>query len=184
MKRKFTNPEIQDEATFTQFACEADGKMTEIEVVLQVGGGNPMHYHKTYSETFVAIEGEVGLKVGKKGEILILQPGETFTVPPKVLHCFFNPGKEVIKFKVQIAPGHEGFEKAIMIGYSLVEEGLLKKKPLRNISVLLSISDMNISGLFSFFEPVLKFIAYFSKNHEKALVKKYCTQTATLDELV
>jgi mannose-6-phosphate isomerase-like protein (cupin superfamily) len=184
MKRKFINPEIQDEATFTKFACETNGKLTEIDIVLQVGGGNPLHYHKTYSETSVAIEGELGLKVGKKAEIRILQPGETFTVPPNTLHCFFNPGKEKIRFMVKIAPGHEGFEKAIMIGYSLTAEGLFNKNFLRNMAVLLCISDMNIAGLFSLFEPVLKCIAYFSKDYEKALVKKYCTQTATVNELV
>jgi mannose-6-phosphate isomerase-like protein (cupin superfamily) len=184
MKRKFINPEIQDEATFTKFAFETGGKLTEIDILLQVGGGNQLHYHKTYSETFTAIEGELGVKIGKKKEIHILKPGESFTVPANMLHCFFNPGKDPIRFKVSIAPGHEGFEKAIMVGYSLTADGLFKKNFLRNMAVLLCISDMNIPGVFSIFEPVLKCIAYFSKDYEKALVKKYCTQTTTVEELV
>ncbi|MFD0878353.1 hypothetical protein ACFQ1A_29580, partial [Massilia pinisoli] len=84
---------------------------------------------------------------------------------------------------VTIAPGHEGFEKAIMVGYSLVEDGMMKKHFLRNMSVLITISDMNIPGLFSFFEPLLKCIAYFSKDYEKALVKKYCSQSIQVNEL-
>ncbi|MBA4850373.1 cupin domain-containing protein [Emticicia sp. BO119] len=184
MKRKFINPEIQDEATFTKFAFETGGELTEIDIILQVGGGNDLHYHKTYSETFTAIEGELGVKIGKKKEILILEPGQSFTVPANMLHCFFNPGQKQIRFKVEIAPGHEGFEKAIMIGYSLIENGLLKKNFLRNMAVLLCISDMNIPGVFSIFEPVLKCIAYFSKDYEKALVKKYCAEATTVEELV
>ncbi len=184
MKREFINPEIKDEVTFTKFACETDWKLTEIDIVLQAGGGNDPHYHKTYSETFTAIEGELGVKIGKKKEIRILKPGESFTVPAMMIHCFFNPGKETIKFKVKIAPGHEGFEKTIMIGYSLIENGLLKKNFLRNMAVLLCMSDMNMPGVFSIIEPALKCIAYFSKDYEKALVKKYCTQAAIVDELV
>lgn len=183
MKRKFINPEIQDEATFTKFSFETGGKLTEIDILLQVGGGNDLHYHKTYSETFTAIDGNLGVKIGKKKEIRILKPGESFTVPANMLHCFFNPGKNPIRFRVRIAPGHEGFEKAIMIGYSLVEGGLFKKNFIRNMAVLLCISDMNIPGIFSIFEPVLKCIAYFSKDYEKALVKKYCTQSAAVNEL-
>ena len=184
MKRDFVNPEIKDEITFTKFACETGGKFTEIDIVLQAGGGNDPHYHKTYSETFEAIDGELGVKVGEKKEIRILKPGQTVTVPPNTLHCFFNPGKEQIRFKVTIAPGHEGFEKTIMIGYSLIEDRLFKKNFIRNMAVLLTLSDMNMPGLFYVFAPVLKCIAYFSKKYEQALVKKYCTQITTVEEFV
>ena len=159
MKRKFINPEMQNEATFIQFACESDEKMTEIENVLQPGGRNQLHYHKTYTETFTAIEGNLGLKVGRKKEIRILKPGESFTLPPKTPHCFFNPGKKPIRFKSEVVPGHEGFEKSIMIGFGLAADGLFKKNYIRNASIILSIGDMNIPGVLYLFEPVLKCIA-------------------------
>lgn len=176
MKRKFINPEMQNEATFIQFACETDEKVTIIENVLQPGGSNQLHCHKTYAETFTAIEGELGLKIGKMKEILILKPGESFALSPKTPHCFFNPGKEAIKFRSRIAPGHEGFEKSIMIGFSLNADGLFKKNLIRNASIILSMGDMSMPGVVSLFEPLLKCIAYFSKDYEKALVKKYCMQ--------
>jgi mannose-6-phosphate isomerase-like protein (cupin superfamily) len=184
MKRRFIDPEMQNQATFIQFACESDGKLTEIENVLQAGGSNRMHYHKTYSETFTAIEGELGLKVGKKREVHILKPGESFALPCKTPHCFFNPGKEAIKFKAKITPGHEGFEKSIMIGFGLTADGLFKKNLLKNAAIILSMGEMSIPGVLSLFEPIFKCIAYFSKDYEKALVKKYCTQVRTVDELV
>ncbi|RFS15335.1 cupin domain-containing protein [Emticicia sp. C21] len=177
MKRKFNNPAMQNEVTFIQFACESDEKVTIIENVLQAGGKNQLHCHNTYSETFTAIEGELGLKVGKKKEIRILKPGESFTLSPKMPHCFFNPGKEAIRFRSKTAPGHGGFEMSIMIGFGLNADRIFKKNLIRNLSIILSISEVSIPGALSIFEPVWKCIAYLSKSYEKALVKKYCTQS-------
>ncbi|MBA4850374.1 cupin domain-containing protein [Emticicia sp. BO119] len=176
MKRKFINPEMHNEATFIQFACESEEKITIIENVLQAGGGNRLHYHKTYTEIFTAIEGELGLMVGRKKEIHILQPGESFSLLPGTPHCFFNPGEKAIKFRSETTPGHEGFEKSIMIGFGLAADGHYKKNFIRNTSIILSISEMSLPGIFSLFEPVWKCIAYFSKNYTKTLEKKYCTK--------
>jgi mannose-6-phosphate isomerase-like protein (cupin superfamily) len=176
VKRKFINPEMKNEAIFIQFACESEEKITIIENVLQAGGSNQLHCHNTYSETFTAIDGELGLRVGRKKQIHILKPGESFTLAPKTPHCFFNPGKNPIRFRSKTAPGHEGFEKSIMIGFGLHADGLFRKNYIRNASIILSIGDMSIPGVLSLFEPILKCIVHFSKDYEKALVKKYCTQ--------
>ena len=52
MKRTIVNPIIKDTVTFLQTSQESGGKITEGEITLMPGGGNPLHYHKTYSETF------------------------------------------------------------------------------------------------------------------------------------
>ena len=65
MKRVIVNPVIKDTAVFIQTASESGGKVTEIEITVAPGGGNTLHYHKTYSETFIAREGVVRLKLGK-----------------------------------------------------------------------------------------------------------------------
>ena len=71
MRRTIVNPIIKDSVTFLQTAEESGGKVTEAEITLMPKGGNPLHYHKTYSETFTAIEGELGVKLGgKKTKIL------------------------------------------------------------------------------------------------------------------
>ncbi len=85
-------------------------------------GGNPLHYHKTYSETFTAIEGDLGLRLGKKNT-KILKPGETHTVEPMSLHSFFNPTQKEIKFNVKIEPGHTGDENSLRILYGLLQMG-------------------------------------------------------------
>ncbi|MBK6888506.1 MAG: cupin domain-containing protein [Sphingobacteriales bacterium] len=103
MKRTIVNPIIKDTVTFLQTSEESGGKITEGEITLMPGGKNPLHYHKTYSETFTAIEGELGLKLGKKGS-KILKAGESYTVEPMSLHSFFNPTDREIKFNVKIRP--------------------------------------------------------------------------------
>jgi mannose-6-phosphate isomerase-like protein (cupin superfamily) len=81
-------------------------------------GGNPLHSHKTYSETFTAIDGELGVKLGKN-KTKILKPGESYTVEAMALHSFFNPTEKEIKFNVKMNPGHTGFENSIRIIYGL-----------------------------------------------------------------
>ena len=66
MKRTIVNPIFNDVVTFLQTAEESGGKISEAEITLMPGGGNPLHYHKTYSETFTAMDGDLGLKLEKK----------------------------------------------------------------------------------------------------------------------
>src|SRR5262245_1228127 len=121
MKRKIVNPIIKDTATFMKTAAESGGKVSEIEITVMPGGGNVLHYHKTYSETFTAIEGKLRLKIGKNAT-KILNPGEVHTVEPMGLHSFFNPTDKEIKFKVEIKPGHEGFENSSRILYGMASD--------------------------------------------------------------
>ena len=101
MQRTIVNPIIKDPVTFLQTSEESGGKITEADITLMPEGGNPLHYHKTFSETFTAIEGELGLKLGNK-EIKILKEGETHTVEPMSVHGFFNPADREIKFNVKL----------------------------------------------------------------------------------
>ena len=57
MKRTFVNPVIKDTITFLQTTSESGGRVSEPEITLMPGGGNPVHYHKTYAETFIVIDG-------------------------------------------------------------------------------------------------------------------------------
>lgn len=179
MKRTIVNPIIKDTATFLQTSEETNGKMTEAEIKLMPGGGNPLHYHKTYSETFTAIDGEVGIKLGKNNS-KILQPGESYMVAPMALHSFFNPTDKEIKFNVRLNPGHTGFEHSLRIIYGLAGDGLTDKntipKSIKHAAIVVCMSDMNLPGLFTFLFPVLKFIAKRAKasGEEQNLIDKYC----------
>ena len=114
MRKTIVNPIIRDTVTFLQTSEESGGKITEAEITLMPRGGNPLHYHKTYSETFTAIDGQLGLKLGRRNT-KILKEGETFTVEPMSLHGFYNPTDKEIKFNVKLKPGHIGFENSLRI---------------------------------------------------------------------
>jgi mannose-6-phosphate isomerase-like protein (cupin superfamily) len=177
MKRTIVNPVIKDVATFIKTA--KDSGVSELEIQLMPGGGNTMHYHKSYSETFIAVEYEVGLKLGKE-EVKILKPGESYTVKPMQLHCFFNPTQQQISFLIRIEPGHEGFENSLRILYGLAADGLTNKKSipknLTHTALILKMSDMNAPGLLTWLYPVFEWIAARpnSKIEERRLLEHYC----------
>ncbi len=179
MKRTIVNPIIKDTVTFLQTAEESDGKLTEADITLMPGGGNPLHYHKTYSETFTAVHGEVGVKLGRK-ETKILREGESFTVEPMSLHSFFNPTTKEIKFNVKLRPGHTGFENSLRILYGMAEDGLTNNKSipksLKHTAIIVCMSDMNVPGMLTLLYPLLRRIANKAKanGEEQKIIDKYC----------
>jgi quercetin dioxygenase-like cupin family protein len=178
MKRTIFNPVIKDKATFIRTSAETKGVITELDVTLQPGGGNALHYHKTYTETFTAIEGELGLHTGRKNQT-ILQPGEHYTVEKMQLHRFFNPTDREIRFRIEMHPGHEGFEKALTILYGLAADGLTDKKSkpkdIRHTAILVCMSDLNAPGMLTLLFPLMKWLAKRSRRSglEQQLINKY-----------
>ena len=179
MKREIINSVIKDRVVFVRTAKETGGKESAFEIFLMPGGGNSLHYHKTYAETFNVIEGTLGVKLGRK-VTKFLNPGETFTVQPMSLHSFFNPTNKPIRFVATINPGHEGFENTLRIVYGLAEDGLTDKKSipksLTHKAIVACMSDMNIPGLFTLLYPLLKRIANKARanGEEQKLLDKYC----------
>ena len=179
MRRTIVNPIINDSVTFLQTAEESGGKITEAEITLMPKGGNPLHYHKTYSETFTAIDGELGVKLGKKGT-KILKQGESYTVEPMSPHAFVNPTEKEIKFNIKLKPGHAGFENSLRILYGLAADGLTNDKSipksLKHTAIIVCMSDMNVPGLLTLLFPLLKRLARKAKasGEEQRLIEKYC----------
>ena len=179
MKRTIVNPIIKDTVTFLQTAEESAGKISEADITLMPGGGNPLHYHKTYSETFTAIDGDLGLKLGRR-DTRILSPGESYTVKPMALHRFFNPTNREIKFNVKLTPGHTGFENSLRILYGMAADGLTNNKSipksLKHTAMIVCMSDMNVPGVLTLLYPLLKRIANRAKSsgEEQKLIDKYC----------
>ena len=179
MKRTIINPIIKDTVTFLQTAEESGNAITEADITLMPGGGNPLHYHKTFSETFTALEGDLGIKLGKKAT-RILRPGESYTVEPMSLHSFFNPTEKEIKFNVKLRPGHTGFENSLRIIYGLAGDGLTDKKSvpksLKHTAIIVCMSDMNLPGIFTILFPLLKRMAARAKSRgeEQKLIDQYC----------
>ena len=179
MKRTIVNSIFKDTATYLQTAAESNGKITEFEITLMPGGANPIHYHKTFSETFTAIDGDLGVRLGKRNK-KILKPGESHTVKPMGLHSFFNSTDREIRFNVQIKPGHEGFENSLRILYGMAADGMTDKngipKSIQHKAIVACMSDMNIPGFFTLIYPILERIAKKAKisGAEQQLIDKYC----------
>ena len=179
MKSIIVNPIFKDTVTFVRTAAETNGQVSDLELTLLPGGRNPLHYHKSYSETFTAIDGEVGVGLGRKNR-RILEPGNSYTVGHNNLHYFFNPTAKEIKFKTEIKPGHEGFENSLRILYGLAEDGLTNKKgipkSIQYKAIVACMSDMNLPGFFTLIFPILKRIARKAKasGAEQRLIDRYC----------
>src|SRR5476651_1759576 len=124
--RRIYNPVQKDYVTFIKTAAETNGEYTLVEVELANGGGVGLHYHKTYSENFECMDGEVQIALGKN--IITLKRGESAIANPNVNHLFRNRSGKPCKFRVELRPASLGFERSLQIGYGLASDGLCDKK--------------------------------------------------------
>jgi quercetin dioxygenase-like cupin family protein len=180
MERTIVNPVIHDEVTFKKTAMETGGASTELEIRLKPGGKNDLHYHLTYSEVFTALDGDLGVRHAGK-QTTLLKPGESIRVEPGEVHAFYNPGNSDIRFKVELLPGHEGFEKSLRILYGLANDGLVNKKSipknLYHIAVIAKLSEMRSANLLlRLMSPLFDYLGKKAEKNgiEKDLIEKYC----------
>jgi quercetin dioxygenase-like cupin family protein len=177
MERKIYNPIQKDTVTFLATHADSNGEYTLVEVELADGGGVGLHYHKTYSEKFDCIEGEVQVKLDKVFHTL--QPGQSATALPNVNHLFRNRSRKPCKFRVELRPASRGFEQSLQIGYGLANDGLCKPngfpKDKLALAWLFDISESNLPGWMSIFEFVLRRQAKKArqKQIDKKLLDKY-----------
>ena len=178
MEKTIVNPIFKDTCTFLQTSAETNGAFSEMEVTLGANGGNPLHRHTGFAETFLPTEGNLGLVVN--GMNIILKPGEKITVQKGEVHRFYNPGDQRIKFNLQFTPGHTGAENMLRILYGLACDGMTNKKgipkDLITVAVVGEIGDSSVAGILSWLSPILKRLAVFGrrKGVDKVLLEKYC----------
>lgn len=177
MERKIYNPIQKDQVKFLKTHADTNGECTLVEVELADGGGVGLHYHKTYSEKFDCLEGEVQVQLGKR--LFKLQPGQSATAEPNVNHLFRNRSGKPCKFLVELKPASRGFEQSLQIGYGLANNGLCKPNgfPKNKLALawLFDISESNLPGWMSFFEFILRAQAKKArkKGIDKQLTEKY-----------
>jgi len=178
MERTIINPIFKDSISFIKTVDETGGAYAEHELTVMPGGRNPPHIHTSFTETFVSVQGLLGLRL--KYRQVFLEPGEVYTVEQNELHNFFNPGKETIMFRVIHSPGHAGVEKMLRIMYGLGADGLTNKKGIPfdiNIIALLSeMGDSRLPGINSILHPLFSRIASRARSRglENELLAKYC----------
>lgn len=177
MERKIYNPIQKDYVTFLKTHADTNGEFTLVEVELANGGGVGLHYHKTYSEKFDCLDGEVQVQLDKK--INTLKAGESAIAEQNINHLFRNRSGKPCRFRVEIRPASRGFEQSLQIGYGLAADGLCKvngfPKDKYALAWLFDISESNLPGWMSIFEFMLRKQAKKARKKEidKALVEKY-----------
>jgi len=179
-KRIFVNPIFKDKATILKTSEETGGMYSLGELEVSPGGGNYMHEHSAFEETFTAVKGQLGVVL--KGKKYYLNPGDSITVPMNTAHHFFNEGIEPVTCHVKFAPGHEGFPKGLAIAYGLAADGKTDKKGVpksfTHLALLVLLTDTKPVGASGMLMPVFKWLAKRARRNgiEKALLEKYYYQ--------
>lgn len=177
MERKIYNPIQKDQVIFLKTSADTNGECTLVEVELADGGGVGLHYHKTYSEKFDCLEGEVQIQLSKSIHTLVR--GQSAIAEPNVNHLFRNRSGKPCKFLVELRPASRGFEQSLQIGYGLANDGLTKSngfpKDKLALAWLFDISESNLPGWMSLFEFILRRQSKKAKKKgiDKRLIEKY-----------
>lgn len=86
--------------------------------------GPPPHFHNSYKETFLMIEGEMEFMVN--GETTIVKAGESVDIPPKTLHTFGNKSDKPCKWiNIHSPKGFRNFFE--QMGIPATEENATEK---------------------------------------------------------
>ena len=171
------NPMYKDKAVILKTSEETGGAYSLGELTVAPGGGNQLHIHTAFTETFTAVSGTLGVMYGKKK--IFLRPGDSITVPLRTPHHFFNSGNEPVVCHIKLQPGHEGFEKGIAIGYGLAADGLTNErsipKDISHLALLVDLTDTHIPGVKSILNPFFRWLARRArrKGIEQQLVDRY-----------
>jgi quercetin dioxygenase-like cupin family protein len=176
-RRRIHSPVQRDAAIFLETSAESGGRRTLLEIELAPGGGNVPHRHLSYAERFVALDGELTVRVD--GLLHVLQPGDEATATAGVLHCFANETDEPARFHVELAPGHRGFEQALQIGYGLARDGRTNDKgipkSLVHAALLMQMGEMRMAGPMRALTPLLGLLARWGRRRgaDAALIERY-----------
>ncbi len=171
------NPLIGDRVTFIQSCRSPEYLPTLVEVSLAPRGGNFLHYHQRFAETFTVKRGQLSIELD--GRITRLFPGESATAPVGSLHRFFNETDRPVLFEVELSPGSPGFEQALCIGYGLARDGHcfssgIPKKPV-HLAIVLDLSESRLTGAACMLSPVISTLARWGRQRgiERALLERY-----------
>ena len=160
-ERKIYNPVQRDTVIFLKTSSETKGEYTLVDVELAAGGSVGLHYHKTYSEKFIVLKGTLGVILNR--DELKIAEGQSATAHKNVLHRFYNPTDQPVRFQVELRPASPGFERSLQVAYGLARDGKTNSKgiPLNifNVAMLLEMSESKLPGAYTAFEFVLLALA-------------------------
>ncbi|MDQ3443767.1 MAG: cupin domain-containing protein [Chloroflexota bacterium] len=158
-RRRVVNPLQKDSVIET--SAESGGVRTLIEIDVAPGGGTIPHYHTSCDEHFEVLHGSLDVMVG--GSVCTLRPGDKAIAPRNTLHNFRNSTSAQTTFLVELRPGSEGFERALIAGYGLARDCLVRAngipRNLLHLAVLLEWSEIRMPEIVAVFAPVFRLLA-------------------------
>lgn len=107
-------------STFLENRYSTHGKYDLVKVELEPHGGNGLHYHTSFDETFTCLEGVVTIM--RSGKEIRLKPGQTATACKGDIHEFRNDTNKEALLLVRVSPS-AGLEKSIRVAYGLANDG-------------------------------------------------------------
>jgi quercetin dioxygenase-like cupin family protein len=125
---RLENPVTGEILVFQETATETNGERVRVETIVRPDGFvAAAHVHPAQTERFEVLDGEVGLRVGRK--TIVAQAGDVLTVPPGTPHKFWNAGSEMARFLCDIRPALQ-FESLIETRFGLPAEGKTNERGL------------------------------------------------------
>lgn len=91
--------------------------------------GPPLHWHRSYAETFVCLEGQFTL-VFEDSE-RVMNPGDTAYVPPATVHSYRVSGEPLTRYLLICSPGGH-FESYVADAAALAAEAHRKGLPIED----------------------------------------------------
>ena len=170
------NREGNYSATFVQTGRETNNAYELVQVELEPQGGNDWHYHTRFVEQFTVVEGQV--KIGRNGEEIILDKGQTAEANKKDMHYFKNALDQKSVILVKVTPA-AGLEKTLRVAYGLMNDGLLKNDMTENpwhMCLLLAYSESYLPGMPNWFqEPLINALAKIAqwRGEDKSLYRYF-----------
>jgi quercetin dioxygenase-like cupin family protein len=174
--RTIVNREGGYSATFIKTAAETGGAYELVQVELEPNGGNDWHYHKSFTEQFTVLDGQV--RIGSNGTEIVLRKGDSATANREDMHFFKNACSKKSVLLVKVAPA-AGLEKTLRVAYGLINDGLLKNDMTKNpwhMALLLGYSESYLQGMPSWFqEPLINSLAKIAqwKGEDRSLYKYF-----------
>lgn len=177
-RRFITNTVTRETLEITKYGAESTGEYTEAIITCKSGGGPPLHYHTSYREEFMAVEGDLVVEVG--GSMTALKPGESAEVPIGAVHRFTTLEGEEARFKGRAIPSHAGFERSLYIMFGLANDGFagedgLPRSPIQK-ALIADMSDMRFAGGMGWLANTsVMLMAMYGRwtGEEERLLKKY-----------
>jgi mannose-6-phosphate isomerase-like protein (cupin superfamily) len=97
------NPVTGEHITFLTTTSETRGEFLRFDCRVEPGKARlAPHLHTSQTERFTMLEGTLGARVGD--EIYTLLPGQSLTLPTRVVHQWWNPTDETVRFQVEVTP--------------------------------------------------------------------------------